>query len=143
MTTLANAIHKAKKLAQETQATAYVIFDPTHLDNPPAWPTTPPPKRRPRPSLPAARSWTRSNRRTSCRDQPHHRPVRHPGGWPMTHLPITLQETNPMTAQLDTVIATLQSWQTPPVDTAGGVSVSLIPLPSARMALTLQPLLST
>lgn len=29
-----------------------------------------------------------------------------------------------MTAQLDTVIATLQSWQTPSVDTAGGVSVS-------------------
>ena len=35
MTTLANAIHKAKKLALETQATAYVIFDPSHLDNPP------------------------------------------------------------------------------------------------------------
>jgi hypothetical protein len=35
MTTLANAIYKAKKLAQKTQATAYVIFDPTHLDNPP------------------------------------------------------------------------------------------------------------
>ena len=35
MTTLANAIYKAKKLAQEKQATAYVIFDPTHLDNPP------------------------------------------------------------------------------------------------------------
>jgi hypothetical protein len=35
MTTLANAIHQAKKLAQKTQATAYVIFDPTHLDNPP------------------------------------------------------------------------------------------------------------
>ena len=29
-----------------------------------------------------------------------------------------------MTAQLDTVIATLQSWQTPSVDTAGGVFVS-------------------
>ncbi len=29
-----------------------------------------------------------------------------------------------MTAQLDTVIATLRSWQTPSVDTAGGVSVS-------------------
>jgi hypothetical protein len=35
MTTLANAIHHAKKLALKTQATAYVIFDPTHLDNPP------------------------------------------------------------------------------------------------------------
>ena len=35
MTTFANAIHKARKLAQETQATIYVIFDPTHLDNPP------------------------------------------------------------------------------------------------------------
>jgi hypothetical protein len=35
MTTLANAIHKAKKLALETQATAYVIFDPSHLDSPP------------------------------------------------------------------------------------------------------------
>ena len=35
MTTLANAIHHAKKLAQETQATAYVIFDPSHLENPP------------------------------------------------------------------------------------------------------------
>jgi hypothetical protein len=35
MTTLANAIHKAKKLALKTQATAYVIFDPSHLDNPP------------------------------------------------------------------------------------------------------------
>lgn len=35
MTTLANAIHKAKKLAQKTEATTYVIFDPSHLDNPP------------------------------------------------------------------------------------------------------------
>ena len=35
MTTLANAIHKAKKLAQEKQVTVYIIFDPTHLDNPP------------------------------------------------------------------------------------------------------------
>ena len=35
MTTLANAIYKAKKLAQEKQATAYVIFDPSHLDEPP------------------------------------------------------------------------------------------------------------
>ncbi len=35
MTTLANAIYKAKKLAQKKQATAYVIFDPSHLDNPP------------------------------------------------------------------------------------------------------------
>jgi hypothetical protein len=35
MTTLANAIHKAKKLALEKQATAYVIFDPAYLDNPP------------------------------------------------------------------------------------------------------------
>ncbi len=35
MTTLANAIYKAKKLALEKQATAYVVFDPTHLDNPP------------------------------------------------------------------------------------------------------------
>lgn len=35
MTTLTNAIYKAKKLAQKTQDTAYVIFDPTHLDEPP------------------------------------------------------------------------------------------------------------
>lgn len=35
MTTLANAIYQAKKLAQKTQATAYVIFDPSHLDDPP------------------------------------------------------------------------------------------------------------
>jgi hypothetical protein len=35
MTTLANAIHHAKKLAQKKQATAYVIFDPSHLDEPP------------------------------------------------------------------------------------------------------------
>ena len=35
MTTLANAIYHAKKLAQKTPATAYVIFDPSHLDNPP------------------------------------------------------------------------------------------------------------
>lgn len=35
MATLANAIHKARKLAQRTQATAYVIFDLAYLDNPP------------------------------------------------------------------------------------------------------------
>lgn len=35
MTTLANAIHKAKKLAQKTQARVYVVFDPAYLDEPP------------------------------------------------------------------------------------------------------------
>lgn len=35
MTTRANALHKARKLAKATQTTSYVIFDPAHLDNPP------------------------------------------------------------------------------------------------------------
>lgn len=35
MTTLANAICKAKKLAQKTQGRVYVVFDLAYLDEPP------------------------------------------------------------------------------------------------------------
>lgn len=36
MTTRANAIHRARKLARERQETIYVVFDPSALDQPPA-----------------------------------------------------------------------------------------------------------